>query len=378
MTVIVRQAVSKRDLDQFIHFPWRVLKSDPFWVPPLVNDRKNKLDIQKNSFWKNADRALFIAYKDDQPAGTIIAIHDRFRQQRFNEPLGMFGFFDCIDDAEVAGKLFQASSDWLKIRGLTSMRGPYNPSPSDEVGILVEGFDTLPALMEAHCPEYYSSLFLENGFRKYQDIVARRIFRPSQAKSLGELLPEKMIRAGELVQKRNDLKIRPVNLKNWQSEIQLATDLYNQALGGLPEYTPISFNEFLEFANSFKPILDPYMALFAEVSGKPVGFALALPDFNQAFWHLNGRMGLIGTLKLLWYSRNIDRATFKILVMLPEFQRRGIETALVLEVCNAIWKKKYREVDMSLTGDENEKSNRYQDNLGMKVYRRYRVYEKDL
>jgi GNAT superfamily N-acetyltransferase len=378
MAIIVKKVDTKKELEQFIRFPWRVLKNDPHWVPPLLNDRRDKLEFKKNSFWKNADRELFIAYQNGAPAGTIIAIHDRYRQERFNEPLGMFGFFDCINDREIAQNLFQATTAWLKDRDLTSIRGPYNPSTSDEVGILVEGYDTIPALLEAHNPSYYPALFTDNGFRKYQDIVARHIFHPPEAQSLADVLPEKIIRVGEMVQKRLDLKIRPVNIKNWESEIHLATDLYNQALDGLPEFTPISFEEFLTFANSFKPIMDPAMALIADVSGKPVGFALALPDFNQAFLHLNGRMDLIGTLKLLWYSRKIDRATFKILVMIPEYQRRGIETALVLEVCKTLWKKNYREVDMSLTGDENEKSNRYQDNLGMKIYRRYRVYEKEI
>lgn len=378
MAIIVKNIETKREFEQFIRFPWLVQKKDPHWVPPLLQDRRNKLDITKNNFWRNADRELFIAFQDNVPVGTIVAIHDHARQQQFSEPLGLFGFFDCIDDPSIADKLFQIAADWLSDRGLTCMRGPYNPSTSDEVGVLIDGYDTLPALLEGHNPAYYPALFTGTGFRKYQDIVARHVYRPASARSLTEVLPAKMVRVGELVQKRIDLKIRQVNLKNWKDEIHLAADIYNRALGGLPEFTPISFEEFLAFANSFKTILDPAMALIAEVSGKPVGFALALPDYNQAFLHLNGRIGVMGMLKLLWYSRKIDRATFKILVMIPEYQRLGIETALVLEVCKTLWKNNYREVDMSLTGDENEKSNRYQDNLGMQVYRRYRIYEKDI
>lgn len=378
MTITVKKIETGREFEQFIRFPWRVQKEDPCWVPPLLQDRRNKLDLDKNHFWENADRELFIAFQDGTPAGTIAAIHDRSRQKQFNEPLGMFGFFDCLDDSSVAAQLFQAAAQWLKDRNITCMRGPYNPSTSDEVGVLVDGYNTLPALLEAHNPAYYPALFTGNGFRKYQDIVARHVYRPPEARSLNDVLPEKMVRVGELVQKRLDLKIRQVDTGKWKNEIRLAAEIYNRALGGLPEFTPISFEEFLAFADSFKPILDPAMALIAEVSGKPVGFALALPDYNQAFLHLNGRMGILGMLKLLWYSRKIDRATFKILVMIPEYQRLGIETALVLEVCKALWKNNYREVDMSLTGDENEKSNRYQDNLGMQIYRRYRIYEKEI
>lgn len=378
MAITVKKIKTAREFEQFIRFPWRVQKEDPCWVPPLLQDRRDKLDLDKNHFWENADRELFIAFQDGTPAGTIVAIHDRSRQKQFNEPLGMFGFFDCLDDPSVAAQLFQAATQWLKDRDLTCMRGPYNPSTSDEVGVLVDGYDTLPALLEAHNPTYYPALFTGNGFGKYQDIVARHVYRPPEARSLNDVLPEKMVRVGELVQKRLDLRIRQVDTGKWKNEIRLAVEIYNRALGGLPEFTPISFEEFLTFADSFKPILDPAMALIAEVSGKPVGFALALPDYNQVFLHLNGRMGILGLSKLLWYSRKIDRATFKILVMIPEYQRLGIETALVLEVCKALWKNNYREVDMSLTGDENEKSNRYQDNLGMQIYRRYRIYEKEI
>jgi len=154
--------------------------------------------------------------------------------------------------------------------------------------------------------------------------------------------------------------------------------VYNQALVGLPDFTPIPYDEFLTFANSFKPILDPRMALIAEVNGKPVGFALALPDYNQVFRHLNGHMNLFSLFKIMYYQRKIDRVAFKILVMIPEYQRRGIETALVVEVSKAIWDKGYHEVDMSLTGDENEKSNRYQENFGMTVYRRYGIFERNI
>jgi hypothetical protein len=258
------------------------------------------------------------------------------------------------------------------------MRGPNNPSASDECGILVEGFNTRPAILEAHNPPYYSSLMERSGMRKNQDIVARLIHRPAAAQELKEVLPEKLIRVAELVKKRSDLTFRSVDLDRWDRDVRIACDIYNQSLGTLPEYIPMSQDEFRAFANSFKSLVSPELVKLAEVNGKPVGFALALPDVNQALQHVNGRLDIIGLLKFLWYSRKLDRASFKILVMIPQFIGSGIETALVVEVAQALFDKNYKEVDMSLTGDENVKSNRYQDNLGMKIYRRYRFYERDI
>jgi hypothetical protein len=378
MTLTVKPIRTKKDLEKFIHFPWTIYHSDKNWVPPLLADRISKLDIDKNPFWQTAEREIWLAEKDCKPAGTIAAIFNHRRNEKLKDDVGMFGFFESIDDPTVARGLVDAATFWLKDRKLKKIRGPYNPSETDEVGILVEGFDTRPAILEAHTPSYYPALLESAGLIKFQEIVARMRLRPPELRDLAEALPEKFIKVARLVKKRPDLVIRPVDMKHWDSEIHLACDIYNQALSTLPEYIPLSQDEFREFANSFKSIMDPNLGRLATVNGKPVGFALALPDFNQALQHVNGKLDLPGLLKLMWFSRRLDRVSFKILVMIPEFIGSGIETLLTLEICEEIIKKGYKEVDMSLTGDENEKSNRYQENLGMQVYRRYRIYEKDL
>jgi GNAT superfamily N-acetyltransferase len=120
------------------------------------------------------------------------------------------------------------------------------------------------------------------------------------------------------------------------------------------------------------------MALIAEVGSRPVGFAIALPDVNEALQHLDGKLGPVELVKLWWFTRRIKRVSFKILIIVPEYQGRGIEALLILRVAQAIWNKGYREVDMSLTGEENLKSSLFQEHIGFTVYRRYRIYQKDL
>lgn len=378
MTLTVQPISNKQDLKQFILFPWNIYKTDPNWVPPLIKDRYAKLDLKKNPYWKSTEREMWLAKKDGKPAGTIVAMLDHRRNEQLKDDVGLFGFFECIDDPEVAKGLVDAASAWLKDRNLIIIRGPYNPSASDEVGILVSGFDTRPAIMEAHTPCYYPDLLEKAKMRKYQEIVARmRVVEPG-LKDLSDALPEKFIKVANLVKKRKDLVVRPMDMQHWDGEIRLACDIYNQALGTLPEYIPMSQDEFKDFADTLKSIMDPDLGRMAIVGGKPAGFALALPDFNQALQHINGKLNLVGILKMLWYQKRLDRVSFKILVMIPEFIGSGIETLLTLEICEEILRKHYKEVDMSLTGDENEKSNRYQENLGMKVFRRYRIYEKEL
>jgi GNAT superfamily N-acetyltransferase len=374
----IRKVTTPKELKQFIAFPWRIYRGDPNWVPPLISDIQLRLDIKSNPFWRTAERELWMAWQGKQPVGRIAAIIDRTRNQTFNQTIGLFGFFESINDPDVAAQLLKTAEDWLRVHGMTTMRGPYNPSPNDEVGILVEGFDTRAAIMEGHNPSYYPAFFENKGFTKFVDTLARLGKRDPNHQKLEQALPEKLIKVAERVKQRSDLTLRRINMAAWEDEIKLACHIYNTALGPLPDYVPVSDDEFLTLAGSFKPIMDKDMALIAEIGGKPVGYALALPDINEALRHVNGRLGPLGLAKLWWYSRKLKRASFKILMMLPDYQNRGIESLLVVQVAQAIWDQGYTEADMSLTGEENEKSTRFQEHLGFKVYRRYRIYEKPI
>ncbi len=371
----VRTAAERR---QFVHFAWQVNRADPQWVPPLIDERLARLDPQRNPFWRTAEQVLWLATRDGQPAGTIAAILDHHAIQALGEAVGMFGFFECRDDAEVARGLFDAAAGWLSAQGCVKMRGPYNPSASDEVGILVDGFDTRPALLMGHNPRYYRDLLEANGFAKFNDLFARLWRRPAGAACVEDALPEKLVQVAARAGQRPDLRIRPVRLKQWDEEIHLACDIYNQALSDLPGYVTIPFEEFKVFAASFKPLVDPRLALVAEIGGRAVGFALALPDVNEALRRVDGRLDAIGMARLWWYSRHLKRLSFKILMIIPDFQNRGIESVLGMQVARALWDAGFQEVDLSLTGEENYKSTQFQERLGFKVYRRYRIYEKGI
>jgi GNAT superfamily N-acetyltransferase len=378
MPVTLTTVQTPDDLSQYVRFPWQVYRGDPNWVPPLISDRIAKLDPGRNSFWRTAERQLWIAWRERQPVGTIGAILDHHRQRSLAKPVGVYGFFECLDDPEAAAALFDAAAGWLKGRGMGSMTGPYNPDSNDEPGILVEGFETRPALLEAHHPRYYQTLFETNSFTKNLDTKARLFTRTPQMRTFEQAMPEKLLKVTRIVEKRTDLRLRQINMKDWDNEVHLACQISNAALAPLPGNVPMQESEFVEFANSFKPLIDPRLALIAEVGGKPVGYALALPDYNEVLQRLNGRLGLPGLLKFLWYRRRIRRVSFKLLMMLPEYQKRGFEAALVTGVSRGIWDAGFPEVDASLTGEENMSSWLYQDHIGLKVYRSYRIYDREL
>ena len=224
----------------------------------------------------------------------------------------------------------------------------------------------------------YRALFEANGFTKNLDTKARLFIRTMQMLTFEQAIPEKLLKVARIVEKRTDLRLRRINMRDWENEVRLACQISNAALAPLPGNVPMQESEFVEFANSFKPLIDSRLALIAEVGGKPVGYALALPDYNEVLKRLNGRLGMLGLLKFLCYRRRIRRALFKLLMVLPEYQKRGFEAALVTGVSRGIWEAGFSEVDASLTGEENMSSWLYQDHIGLKVYRCYRIYDREL
>ena len=375
MNVTIRPVRTPRELEVFVRFPWKIYRGDPYWVPPLLSARRERLDPARNPFWQTVERELWLAWRGEDVVGSVAAFWPKA-----NVPggIGNFGFFESINDPEPACLLFETACQWLRQKGAGMIRGPYNPSPNDETGVLVDGFESRPAVMQGHNPRYYSTFFEKNGFSRHIDLMARLFTIPPEVKTPEEVLPPRLSEVAKRAARRTDVRVRRLEPKRWEEEIHLACDLYNAAMADVPEVIPIPQEEFRQLADGFRPILNPDLALIAEVGGKPAGFALALPDVNEAFQALNGRSGPLEMLRLLWAIRRLKRVCFKILVILPEFQGRGIEAVLIHDLCAGILKHNLREVDMSLTGDDNEKSTRFQEHLGFHVYRRYRVYQKDL
>ncbi len=375
MTLSIHPVRSDAEFGLFLRFPWTIYRGDRFWVAPLLDSRRERLDPERNPFWKTAERELWLVKRGQEVAGTLAAFWPRDGQAG---GVGYFGFFEVHDDQEAARLLLEAGSDWLRARGAGCARGPYNPSQNDEPGILVEGFDSRPAITQGHNPGYYARLLEACGFHYHNDLVARLARLPDGIRRAEEILPLRLAAVAERAAKRADLRVRRLEPKHWRDEIALACDLYNRSMVHVADAVPIPLEEFLALAEGFRPILDPRLALIAEVAGRPVGFVLALPDINEALQPLNGRLDAFRLLRLWWGSKRLRRLCFKILVILPEYQGRGVEAVLISELGQGILERRFQEVDMSLTGDDNPQSSLFQEHLGFRVYRRYRVYQKDL
>jgi GNAT superfamily N-acetyltransferase len=367
----IKKVDTKSDLMEFIKFPLQIYKNDPNFVPPLIMERKEFLDRNKNPFFHHSEVVFYLAKKNGKTVGRIAGIVNHNHIKCHQENAGFFGFFECVNDYDVAKALLDSARDWLKSKGMEIMRGPANFSSNEEWGFLLEGFDSPPAIMMSYNPPYYLDFMQSYGLVKAKDLFAYFI-----DKSLPP--PERVVRMAENIKKRENIKIRNINMKNFKNEVEKIKQIYNSAWSKNWGFIPMTDEEFDHLAKSLKQIVDPHMVFIAEVDGKPAGFSLALPDFNQVLIRLNGRLIPIGILKLLWHTKIKNKITgVRIITMgvVPEFQKRGIDTVFYAETYNVGVKRGYTWAETSWILEDNVLMNRMLELLGAKLYKKYRIFE---
>jgi GNAT superfamily N-acetyltransferase len=370
----VKQILTRRDLDAFIRFPWKVYRGDPNWVPPLLSERRNRLNPEKNPFFDRARVEYYMASRGKEILGTVAAFVDQRSNERLGTNLGGFGFFEVLADYEAAAALLDTVVARMREWDVEGFWGPTNFGRNDEPGFLIKETDMPPALLEAHTPLYYSEFAERYGMVKKQDFYAWRAFLPDLGTNL-EKLPEQLIRVFDATEKRGGVLVRKVRMNDWDNELETARYLFNTTLTHLPDHVPMDRETWGRFANQMRTFLDPDLALIAEVEDKPVGFLVCFPDINRVLIHLNGRMFPFGWLKMLWYSRRIDVVSFKLFGLLEQYRRRGIDVLLYLRAVREAAAKGYRWLDGSLTSEFNPTVVRLAERLGAERYKHYRLYE---
>ncbi|MDH7485185.1 MAG: hypothetical protein QHJ81_02795 [Anaerolineae bacterium] len=374
-SVQIQKVANRRDLRAFVMFPWRVYKGDPNWVPPLISQQINYLTPEKNPFFKHAEAALFLARRGRDIVGTIAPFVNYEDLKHEEKKVGGFGFFEALNDYEAVEALLDTACDWVKAKGMELIRGPYSFTRNDRPGVLIEGRDCPPVVLAGHTPPYYKELLEKYGMEKYGDSYAWRAVRAQIGEEL-QNVPQEILRVAEAARRTNDVTIRKVRMDHWDEEVAIACYLYNYTLSHYRDFIPMSEERFRRFAEEFRPLLDPDLALIAKIKGQPIGFAVALPDPNRILIHLNGRLFPFGWLKMWWYARRIDVVTYKLMGVLPEYRRRGIDALLYLDMLRAVFDKGYQWLDGSLTGEENLLVNLLAGRLGAERYKHYRVYQK--
>jgi hypothetical protein len=369
MSVEVNRVTSKQDLKDFLKLPWRIYKGNQYWVPPLLSEVKELLDLQKNPFWEHAKREIFIARVNGQTVGRIVAIVDDTHNSFHQEKTGFFGFFECIDDDAVAKALYDKARDWLKNNGMTIMRGPASPSLNDECAFLQEGFDKPATVMMSYSPQYYLGLAERYGLVKAKGLYALFLNTGSDG------IPERIERMVEIVKKRTKVTIRPADFKHFDREIKYLKEIYNAAWEKNWGFVPMTDKEIDLAAKKLKQFAVPELIQFAEINGEPIGVTVTVPDVNQVLIKLNGRLGLIGLMKFLYYKGKINGARSLIGGVKREYRNTGIIAVLFYETAKAGLKLGYKWSELGWNLEDNALINEFDKAIGGKIYKRYIIYE---
>jgi GNAT superfamily N-acetyltransferase len=374
--VQIEPVTNKRLLHEFITFPFTLYRDDPSWVPPFIEERRDFMDPRKNPFFEHARGQLFLARRNGAVVGTISAIVDENHNRAHNEQMCAWGFFECIDDQDVAAALFAAAEAWGREQGAQIMRGPLNFSTNHELGLLIDGFDTPPMVIMTHNPRYYAPFIEALGYGKVMDLYAY----------IGDLderwlnAPPKVFHAAEKAMHKQGVRIRKANLRDFRDEVDRVRSVYERAWTQHWGFVPFTDHEADYLAKSLKPMLDEDIILIAETAaGEPVGFSISFPDLHQALkWSGGGRMWPFGALKFLWHRRKVNQIRLWGMGVVEEYRGRGIDAVFYVETARAAIAKGYKRIEGSWILESNTMMNRIIERLGGRRYKTYRIYEKEL
>ena len=368
MSVRIEPVENRAQLRRFVTLPWSLYGDDPRWVPPLVGETTKGFDPRHNPFFAHGEMALFLARRDGRLVGRIAAIRNRAHESFHDEPVGFFGFFECADDDAAAEALLREAARFARERGLERLRGPVNPTTNDELGTLVDGFDTPPMILTPHARPYYDRLLRGCGLEKAKDLVAYVM------EDAG--MPERLERGGAIAQRRNPgVAVRTIDMRRFGAELDRVRDVYNRSWERNWGFVPMTEAEVAHMARQLKPVVDPALVVFAERDGVPVGFALGMPDVHQALRRLNGRLLPIGWLKLIWHLRRVSQIRVMALGLVPDARGTGIDVMLYRQLYRNAVARGYQRGEFSWILEDNTAMRKPLETIGARVYKTWRIYE---
>lgn len=373
MSVIkVQKVLTNKDRKIFVNLPWAIYKNHKNWVPPLKMEVNGLLN-PKHPFYKTGKTQMFLAYKDKDVVGRIMAINPEAYNEYHQSNTGFFGFFETIHDQEVADALFDAAENWIKEQGLSEIQGPFNLSSNYESGLLVDGFDDPPQIMMTYNPKYYSSLIEKRSFEKVMDLLAYNVPYPVN-------MPDVILKIAERAEKKNKITYRFFNKKDFQGEIERMFVVYNDAWEKNWGFVPMTREEFHHTAKDLKVILNEKLIVFAEVDGETAGFIVGLPDLNQVLKKIpSGSLLPTGLFKILNHKKHVTRMRVPTMGVMQKFRHLGLET-LLYRRCQLEAEKTglFTHCEASWILENNMNMTKPLVRMGFTPYKTYRIYRKAL
>ncbi len=367
----VKPVRTAADLNRFVDFAFDIYRAHPNWVAPLKTDVRKILTPGKNPFWNHAERELFLAEHNGRTVGRIAATVDRNYNDFRKSAIGFFGFFESIDDPEVAAALLDTAAAWCREKSMTALYGPANPALNDEVGLLIDGFDSPPMIKTSYNPEYYADLIEGQGFSKVKDLYA---FITDMSREL----PAKLHRVMTKLKRRPGLEVRPIDPRNLKQDLLHVKEIYNDAWSQNWDFAPMTDEEIDDLAVQLRPFLKPELMPIVFYKGEPAGMSIALPDYNQALLGVRGRLFPVGWLRFLLARGHINQFRLWALGMKRKFHSLGYDSLLYYECYRGAKSLGYMRGETSWVLEDNEPAIRPLRLFGSEVYKTYRVYGRTL
>ena len=357
------------DILAFIEFPYGLYSNDPVWVPPLRHEQRKQFDSKTNPFLSHCDRQLFLLKDKGKIIGRIAAFIDHLAVDFWKERIGLFGYFECICDKGASRMLLEAARNWLRASHCTIMRGPWS-FVSQEWGLVLEGFEPSPVIMAPYNPPYYNDFFNDFGMQKAKDLLCWYISIAD-----GYKIPQRILNLTNVVEKRYSVRVRNINMKRYDQEVQTLIELSNASIIENWGYSPVTEAEVKAMARDMKPIIHPKGIVFAEDKNeRPIGFAIALPDVNFILKGMNGQLFPFGFIKMVWGMPRLRRYRMFALGVIPEYQGKAIDSLIYRALNESLYTRDlWLEINYVL--EDNWPMINAINKLGAIPLRRYRVYE---
>lgn len=375
MPIEIRRTPLGGNVRDFLNVVDYIYRADPNYIRPLDMELKERLSY-KNPFWQHAEGVILTAHRNGFCVGRCTAQIDREHLAKYRDDVGSFGFFDTIEDPEVALELIKAASQWLRERGMRRIRGPLSLSLNDECGCLVEGFDTPPMLMMPHHLPYQGTLLEQSGLKKLKDLYAWRYI-------VGKI-PERARRAHDEIDAMPEIKARPADMKNIDRDLRTLIDVFNDGWSDNWGVVPFTEAEIKKQARDLKLIIDPRLSLIVTINDEPAAIAVALPNLNEAIRDFGGKLLPFNAPKLLYRLKVQHPKTARLILLGIRKKYRQQKRYAAL---STYMYAKMDQVGQRIGIDWGELSWTLEDNtpvnvaikfMGGKIYKRYRLYEGEI
>lgn len=370
----IRPVITARERAAFIKMPWTIYADDPCWVPPIIAEQKAFLSPSRGPFFRHGQAQLWLAVRNGQPVGRISA-HTSSRYDAIYGPeKGFFGFFECEDDVSTARQLFHTAESYLRGLGKQIIEGPFSFTVYDEIGVLVEGFERMAAIMLPHNPAYYSCLLEACGYEKSVDwfaFLARR-GRTDLA------LPERLELLSDRIQRRPGIHFRQIRLDRFRQDAEHIKQLFDVAWDKNWGHVPMSDEEFWRIARGLKLLIIPQLSFLAEMDGEPVGFAISIYDINPLLKKMNGRLFPFGFWHLLRGRKKVPRFRMLLMGIHRNYRGLGLEVAFYVKTIQQAMRMHFQEAELSVIVETNQPMLKSIEYLDTDRYKTYRIYHKRL